>query len=246
MVKALQIVDEEEQFIFLDRATDVAAQVVVGEMSYEWIEIVASIKVVASKELVSGAVKVVAAGLEDNVGYGAAGTAEFRLKIAGRDVDGLDGFEGRDADLEQPRALVVVNSFDLVVVAHAELAVDFGLQGAAGIEKLRVLERGARRARDEVQKILKVAVGAERHVLRQNGFELAAGVGAFRLKDGSFRFDRDGFRYVARLEIQIDARSCIYDDVDAGAGGALEAGEFRNHAIGTRRQIRENVIAAFV
>jgi len=148
--------------------------------------------------------------------------------------------------LEQPGALVVVNSLDLIVVAHAELAVDFRLQGTAGIEKLRVLEGSARGARDEIQKILEIAIVAERHIFHQDGFQFAAGVGAFRLKNRGFRFDGDGFRYVARLKIQVDARSCIYDHVDAGAGGALEASEFGRDAIGTGRQIRENVIAAFV
>jgi len=36
--------------------------------------------------------------------------------------------------------------------------------------------------RDEVQQVLKIAVGAERHVFRQNSVQLAARVGAFRLQ----------------------------------------------------------------
>jgi len=178
MVKALQIVDEEEQFIFLDRATDVAAQCSCRRDVLRMDRIVASIKVVASKELVSGTVKVVAAGLEDNVGYGAAGSAEFRIEVAGGDVDGLDCFEGRDEDLEQPGALVVVNSLDLIVVAHAELAVDFRLQGTAALKNCECWNCGARRAGDEIKRFWKLRFVPSGMFCVKNSFELASGVGA--------------------------------------------------------------------
>src|SRR5258708_25253727 len=129
----------------------------------------------------------------------------------------MGGLRGGEQDLEQAGGLVVGDDLDLVVIGLAHLAVDFRLQRAAGVEELRVLESGASRAGDDVQKVLEIAIGAQRYVLRQHGFELAPRVRSLGLKDGSFRLDGYGFRGASRLKDQVDAPGRVHDYIDAGS-----------------------------
>ena len=112
-------------------------------MSNGFIEKVAGIEIVVPGEFVGSTVVVVGSRLQDDVGNGAARAAQFRIEIARRHVYCLDGFKRRYQDLQKTRAFVVVDALDLVVVALAQLAVDFRLQRATGVEELRVLESGA-------------------------------------------------------------------------------------------------------
>jgi len=57
--------------------------------------------------------KVIASRLQDDVCDRTTGATEFRIEVARGNVDGLNGFEGRNQNLQQAGALVVVNSFDL-------------------------------------------------------------------------------------------------------------------------------------
>ena len=67
--------------------------------------------------------------------------------------------------MKQAGAFVVVDPLDLVIVALAQLAVDFRLQRAACVEELRVLKSGSSRAGHDVQKVLEIAISAEWYVL---------------------------------------------------------------------------------
>ena len=72
--------------------------------------------------------EIVGAGFQRHIGDGARGASEFGLEIVGRDVDGCDGFGGRDDDLQQPGAFIIVNAFDLIEIAFPGQSIDFSLQ----------------------------------------------------------------------------------------------------------------------
>ncbi len=215
-------------------------------MPHRFIKKVTSIEIAVPGEFVGSAVVVVGSRLQDDVYNGATRTAQFRVEIARGHVYRLDGFKRRYQDLQKPRAFVVVDALDLVVVALAQLAIDFRLQRTTRVEELRMLESGASRARHDVQKALEIAIGAERHVFRQYGFELASRVRSLGLKDGSFRLHRDGFRNVSRLKDQVDALRRVHDHIDAGSRLSLKSRLFRGDRIRARRQISEYVVAALV
>ena len=143
MVIDFQIVGKEKELILLDGTAKIAAEVVVSEMPHGGIEIVAGIEIIAPDKFIGSAVVVVGARLQNNVYNSATGTAQLRVVIARRNVYSLDGLERRHQDLQKTGAFVVVDALDLVVVALAQLAVDFRLQRATGVEELRVLESGA-------------------------------------------------------------------------------------------------------
>ena len=167
--------------------------------------------------------KVVGTRLEDHVGHSAARPAQLRVVIARGDIYRLDGFERRYEDLQKTSALVVVDTLDLIVIAHAQLAVDFRLEGATGVKELRVLESGARRAGYYVQKVLVISIGAERQVFRQHRVDLAPGVRPFGLEDGRFLFHNDGLRDVSGLKDQVDATSGVHDHVNRGSRRPFES-----------------------
>ena len=59
---------------------------------------------------------VVCARLQNDVGDGPTGASELGCVVAGAYVDRLNGLCGRDVDLQQARALIVIHAFDLQVV----------------------------------------------------------------------------------------------------------------------------------
>ncbi len=146
-------------------------------------------------QLVRHAVNPIRSGFQNHVGDRAASPPQLRLVIARRDTDDLDRFGRRNQDLQQTRALIVVGALDLIVVAVPHLAVHFGLQRAAGIEKLRVLEGGRSRTRREVQKTLEVAIDTQRQFFDDVRFEDARGVDAVGLQQGRRAGDFDRFRH---------------------------------------------------
>ena len=95
--------------------------------------------------------KCVTARFQHHVGHCAGGASQFRVEVTGYYVHRLNGFNGRDHDLQQTGALVVVGSFNQIVVAFAHLAVDFSLQRAFGVEKLGVLEGGGSGTGNQVE-----------------------------------------------------------------------------------------------
>ena len=127
-------------------------------MSYGYIEVVSFVQIIAFEKFISSDVKIVGAGLQDHICDRSAGAAKLGIVVAGGNIDGLNGFDGRNENLQKAGALVVVNSFGLLVFVHAKLAVSFCLQLTACVEKLRVLERSARGAGHNVEKILEIAI----------------------------------------------------------------------------------------
>src|SRR5215468_3509224 len=117
-------------------------------MADRLIKEVAGVEIAIPVKFIGSAVVIVGARLKDDVGDRTASAAKLCFKVAGGNVNGLNGFEGRNDNLQEASTFVVVNSFNLIVVALTELAIDFRLQRAACVEKLRVLKRGARCARD--------------------------------------------------------------------------------------------------
>ncbi len=109
-----------------------------------------------------------------------------------------------------------------------------------------MLEGCASCPRHDVQKVLEIAIGAERDVLGQNGVELPPRVRSLGLKDGSLRLDRDGFRHISRLKDQVDALGGVHDQIYARSRFSLESRLFRDDPVGARRQIWEYVVAAFI
>ena len=75
-----------------------------------------------------------------------------------------DGLGRRNDDLQKAGSFVVVDALDLVEIAFARQAVDFGLKGTRRIEELRMLEDRRRGAGNQVDERLKVAVGAQGHI----------------------------------------------------------------------------------
>src|SRR5580704_19163483 len=140
MVIDLQVVGKEKELIFLDRPADIAAEVVVSEMPYGGIEKVARVEIAVLDKFIRSAVIVVCTGLQDDVCNGAAGAAQLGVEITRGNIHRLDRFQWRDDDLQKARTFVIVDALDLVVVALAQLAVDFRLQRVTCVEELRVLE----------------------------------------------------------------------------------------------------------
>src|SRR6266481_6168391 len=192
-------------------------------MSNGFIEKVAGVEITVPGEFVGSAVAVVGSRLQDNVGNGAARAAQFRVEIARRHVYCLDGFKRRYQDLQKTRAFVVVDALDLVVVALAQLAVDFRLQRTACVEELRMLESGASRAGHDIQKVLEIAIGTEWYVLRQYCFKLAPRIRSLRLKNWGFCLYGDGFRNVSRLKGKVYSPSRIHYHIDPGPGRSFES-----------------------
>ncbi len=127
MVGDSQKVGKEKKLVLLDRTANIPAKVVVSEMPDGRIEIVAGVEITVPDELIGSAVVVVGTRLQDNVHNGATGTAQLRVVITGRNVNGLDGFKRRYKNLQQTGAFVVVDALDLVVIALPQLAVHFRL-----------------------------------------------------------------------------------------------------------------------
>ena len=167
--------------------------------------------------------KVVGTRLEDNVGHSAARPTQLCVVIARRDIYCLDGFEWRYKNLQKTGALVVVDTLNLIVIAHAQLAIDFRLEGATCVKELRVLESGARRAGYYVQKVLVISIGAERQVFREHRVDLAPGIRPFGLQDGRFLFHNDGLRDVSGLKDQVDATGSVHDHVNRGSRRPFES-----------------------
>ena len=141
------IIGEKEDLVALDRSAKPAAELVVSQMSHSRIEERTGVESAVLNKFVYRAIEAVAAGPQNQVRDRARAAAQFRVVIAGRNTDGLDGFGGRDQNLKQSGALVVIDSFDLQTIGHARLAVDLGLQRTGSVEKLRVLEISRRGSR---------------------------------------------------------------------------------------------------
>ena len=136
MVHHSQVIAEDEHLVFLDRAPQVAADVVIRQVTDRRVEERARVEVAVLQEFIRGAVDRVGSRFQHHIHHRARGAPHFRIVVGQRNVHGLDGFDRGNIDLKQPRPLIIVGALDHGVVAHARLAVDFGLQRAGGVEKL--------------------------------------------------------------------------------------------------------------
>ncbi len=247
MVDGAEVVAKEEELVLDDRAADAAAEVVIREMAEGGGgEEGAGVDGVVLDELEGRAVKGVGSGFEGDVSDRTDGAAEFGFEVVGGDVDGLDGFGGRDDDLQQAGAFVVVDALDLVEVSHARDAVGFGLKGTLGIEELRVLEGGGGRSGDEVEKRLEVAIGAEGKVCDLLGFDLSADIGAVGLEQRWGGGDKDGFCNAAGYKSDVDAGGGVAEEIDVLVAVTFEAGCFYGHSVGAGLEARERVVSALI
>ena len=245
VVRDPQKIAEEEDLVLLDRSADVAAEIVVGKMSHRGIEEVARVQRAVAQELVAGAVEFVGAGFQNHVGIGAAGAAQRRFVVAGGDVDRLNGFQRRNHDLQQAGALVIVDTFDLVAVPHAHLAVDFGLQRTGGVEELRMLEACPRGAGHQVQQRLIIALGAQRKRGRLHHLQLRAGIGTVGLQQRRRARDFHGFRNIAGRQLHIDTRAAVDRERDIFPVSFLKPGRLHRDRVLSRRHIREAYSSRF-
>src|ERR1700739_4805190 len=133
-------VAEEEQLVFLDGAADGAAEIVVRDVAHARIEVGASIHRAVLYVFGRHPMKLIGAGLENYVTHGTDGAAQFGFVVGSRDIYGGDGLLRRNHDLQKAGSLIVVDSLDLIAVAHARLTVDLGLNRGSGVEELRMLK----------------------------------------------------------------------------------------------------------
>ncbi len=246
VIRGSQKIAEDEDLVFLDRSAYVAAEIVIGEVSDRRVEEVARIQRTIAQKLVSGAVEFVGPGFQNHIGVGSARAAQGRFVVAGRNIHRLNRFEWRHHDLQQTGALIVIDAFDLIAVAHAHLTIDFGLQRTGGVEELGVLETRARGAGYEVQQRLIVAIRAQRQRGRLHYFQLRSGIGAIRLQQGRRTGNFHGLRNAARRHLDIDARAGVDRERNVFAVFLLEALQFNRNRVLAGRQIRERIITAFV
>ena len=94
---------------------------------------------------VAGAVEFVGAGFDGDIDGCAAGHALFGVEGVGDEVDGFDGFGGRDVgdDVREP-GVAYCRAIEAGVVVGIGRAVDVGAEGALGVSGVGV-EFGGRR-----------------------------------------------------------------------------------------------------
>src|SRR5207249_12087340 len=119
-----QIVGEKEELVLPNRPAEVSAGVVINKMADSRVKERSGIERAVLNKLVYTAMETVGPGFQNHVGDCADAAAKFSFKIAGRHIDGLDGFRRRDQDLKE-----IVDAFDLIGVALPGLAVHLGLNG---------------------------------------------------------------------------------------------------------------------
>jgi hypothetical protein len=189
---------------------------------------------------------VIRARLERHVGDGAGGTAEFRFKVVGGDIYGGNGFCGRNDQLQQAGALIVVDAFNLVEIAFARQAVGFSLQRAGRVEELGVLEDLRRYAGNQVEKRLEVAVGAQGHVHNAFRLNLGADVGTIGLQQGRRGGYENRFRHIARYKREIDPGGRVAGQINVFVGYLLEPFCHDCNGINAGREVREGEVSAFI
>src|SRR5262249_40570194 len=156
VIAAALIIKEEEGLVAPDRTAQGATELVVGSWRFAGGKDVAGAQRRVAVELESAAVEAVGARPHRHIGDGAAGAAELRIVVAGRDIHGLDDF-GRQDDSGQAVLEVIVNTFELVIVHVPALAVDAGGKMVLRVVKLRMWTKRAAHAGHQRQQALVVA-----------------------------------------------------------------------------------------
>src|SRR5215831_9996804 len=86
--------------------------------------------------------------------FRAARAPQFRLVVAGRNVDGCERLDGRNEDGEQPAAVIVIDSFDLHIIGQPGLPVHSGGERILRVEKFRMWAKSAGCAGNQVEQTL--------------------------------------------------------------------------------------------
>src|SRR6266852_958342 len=242
-----QKIAEEERLILPNRPANIGAIIVVDARGLrDGLEKRDSSQSAYAVVFIRGAMKLIRARLEDDVGYRSISPAQFRVVIAGGHIHSLDRFDGRNVDGEKTGALVVVQTFELEVVGEAGLAIDLGAEAVLGVEEGGMLAVPASGAGHEVEQALKVPVEPQRKILYLPFFNLSSGVGAVGLQNGYFRGHNDGLRRRAGLESKVYANVAIHQNVNAGSHGLLESLALNGHFILAGSEIGKTVIPAVI
>ncbi len=186
------------------------------------------------------------ARLQLHVRHRARRPAQLRFEVVGRNIHRLNRLDRRHQNLQQPGPLVIIDSLDLIVVAHAHLSVHFCLKRTGSVEKLRVLERRARGARDQVQQALIVPIRAHRGIREGVRVDVSFNIRSIRLQLWRRARDLHGFAHIARLQNGIDASRGIHLHHYSAAPLFLKTIYFDRHRIDTRRDVRKYIVAALV
>src|SRR5579859_6635710 len=151
MIRGMEVISVKEDFVFLYGTAKTAAKIVVGHMAEDGVEVRTRVEGAVLQVFHRCAVKRVRSGLQDGIRNGANGTSELCIVIIGGNVNRLNRLGRGNQNLQQTCTFIVVDSFDLIAVAFAWLAIDLCLQCALRIEELRVLKCRRRRARYQIQ-----------------------------------------------------------------------------------------------
>ena len=246
MIQRPHVVGEEEELIVLDRPADIAAEIVVCDVSHRGIEKRSRIQVAILQILVAGAVKLIGSRLDHHIHDRAGGAAQFRIVVGGGNVDRLNRLRRRNQNLQQPRFFVIVDALDLIVIAHARLSVHVRLHGAGRVKKLRMLEGLLHRAGHQVQKILEIPVDAEGQFLHQLRIHGAPGIGAIGLQNSGHRRHFHRLRHVARHHLQIHAWAGVGFQNYAAVHFALESRHLHRYFVQPGRHLGKTIKTGFV
>src|SRR6476661_3097708 len=162
MVFDAQVVAEEKRAIANYRATDGAAEVVIGIVAARGVKIAARGERAHAVVFVRGAVKLVAARFQNQVYSAAGGAAELGVVVACGNIDGLNCFLRWNQDLKKAGTLVIVHSLELQVVRQTGLTIETGGITGLGIKEGRVLIFGLGGARHQHAETLKIVVSGQR------------------------------------------------------------------------------------
>src|SRR2546425_212469 len=119
MILDAQIVAEEESLILADGSANRAAEIVVSKVAASRIVPVPGSQSADAIELIHRSMDLVGAGLQDDVRHPAGCASQFSFEITGGNVYRQQRFLRWNENLQQARTLVVVDSFELQVVAQA-------------------------------------------------------------------------------------------------------------------------------
>src|SRR5229473_2770941 len=191
--------------------------------------------------------ELVRAGFRRHSDGGATGHALFRLEVIGGNVDFLNAFHRRDV-----RHVVshgdqnIGGAVHSSVIVAAILAVEVECEVALGRIDDGVLKPPGRGAWNQVNEALKVAVAGEGQVSDGARFQVHIDIRLRGLKQGGAGLHRDGFRYGAHLQAEIDAGDVVDKNVDALLRERSEAGCAHRKIVHALRQVCYRIVTGVV
>ena len=247
------VIDEEEEFVFDERAAEGCAELVAVEGGFAGggLEVAGGVEVGIAEEFEDGAVELIGAGAHDGVDDAAADAAVFGAEVTGDDAEfgkgvggGLDDLAG--VVLVAGAVRVVVEAIHEEVVEGAAHAVDvegaFAGRGGGGEGDGdgRDVDVGGEEGEAGV---LATVEGEFGHGLRADDLGVFGGIG---IDEAGLTADGDGVGDVADLKDGVDTLAGVDGDVDIGGGEAGEAGEFDGDGVVADADIEEVVVAGVV